>query len=118
MLALLQLRFENGALVQYNANETLRDPLNDIVIYGTRGRVVGRSLTRSRSDGKLAILTEAGETIPRYPAPKRTGWHWPPSPTVLTGGARARPAWTGCVALRYARPSSDRRRRRLVDVNW
>ena len=63
MLALLQLRFENGAMVQYNANETLRDPLNDIVIYGTEGRVVGRSFTRSRSDGELAILTEAGETI-------------------------------------------------------
>jgi 1,5-anhydro-D-fructose reductase (1,5-anhydro-D-mannitol-forming) len=69
MLALLQLRFENGAMVQYNANETLRDPLNDIVIYGTEGRVVGRSFTRSRSDGELAILTEAGETITRYPAP-------------------------------------------------
>ncbi len=36
MLALIQLRFENGVMVQYNANETLRDPLNDIVIYGTR----------------------------------------------------------------------------------
>lgn len=70
MLALLQLRFENGAMVQYNANETLRDPLNDIVIYGTAGRVVGRSFTRSRSDGELAILTEAGETITRYPAPE------------------------------------------------
>jgi len=70
MLALIQLRFGNGALVQYNANETLRDPLNDIVIYGTEGRIVGRSFTRSRSDGELAVLTGSGETITRYPAPE------------------------------------------------
>ncbi|MET0697608.1 MAG: Gfo/Idh/MocA family oxidoreductase [Acidimicrobiia bacterium] len=70
MLALIQLRFENGVMVQYNANEKLRDPLNDIVIYGTQGRVVGRSFTRSRSDGELAILTDAGETTTGYPAPE------------------------------------------------
>jgi len=70
MLALIQLRFGNGALVQYNANERLRDPLNDIVIYGTSGRIAGRSFTRSRSDGELAVLTESGETITRYPAPE------------------------------------------------
>jgi len=70
MLALIQLRFGNGAMVQYNANERLRDPLNDIVIYGTAGRIVGRSFTRSRSDGELAVLTETGETITRYPAPE------------------------------------------------
>jgi 1,5-anhydro-D-fructose reductase (1,5-anhydro-D-mannitol-forming) len=70
MLALIQLRFQNGALVQYNANETLRDPLNDIVIYGSEGRVVGRGFTRSRSDGELAVLTDSGETITPYPAPE------------------------------------------------
>jgi predicted dehydrogenase len=70
MLALIQLRFQNGALVQYNANETLRDPLNDIVIYGTEGRVIGRGFTRSRSDGELAVLTDAGETRTAYPAPE------------------------------------------------
>jgi len=70
MLALIQLRFGNGALVQYNANERLGDPLNDIVIYGTKGRIVGRSFTRSRSDGELAVLTESGETFTRYPAPE------------------------------------------------
>lgn len=70
MLALIQLRFENGAVVQYNANERLRDPLNDIAIYGTTGRIVGRSFTRSRSDGELAVLTGSGETIARYPAPE------------------------------------------------
>ena len=70
MMALIQLRFGNGTMVQYNANERLRDPLNDIVIYGAEGRIVGRSFTRSRSDGELAVLTESGETITRYPAPE------------------------------------------------
>ena len=79
---------------------------------------MGRSLTRSRSDGKLAILTEAGETITRYPAPEAHRLALAAFTNgMLTGGAE-RPAWTGCVALRYARPSSDRRERRLVDVNY
>jgi 1,5-anhydro-D-fructose reductase (1,5-anhydro-D-mannitol-forming) len=70
MLALITMRFGNGALVQYDANERVRDPLNDIVIYGTTGRIVGRSLTRSRSDGELAVLTDHGETVVPYPAPE------------------------------------------------
>jgi 1,5-anhydro-D-fructose reductase (1,5-anhydro-D-mannitol-forming) len=70
MLALIQLRLKSGALVQYNANETLADPLNDIVIYGTEGRVIGRGFTRSRDDGELAVLTESGENTTRYPAPE------------------------------------------------
>jgi len=70
MLALITMRFANGALVQYNANESLRDPMNDIVIYGSEGRIVGTSFTRSRSDGELAVLTEGGETVKRYEAPE------------------------------------------------
>jgi 1,5-anhydro-D-fructose reductase (1,5-anhydro-D-mannitol-forming) len=69
MLALITMRFGNGALVHYNANERLRDPLNDITVYGTAGRIVGRSFTRSRSDGEMALLTDGGETVTRYPAP-------------------------------------------------
>jgi len=70
MLALITMRFANGALVHYNANESLRDPRNDIVIYGSAGRVVGTSFTRSRSDGELAVLTDSGETVTPYPAPE------------------------------------------------
>jgi 1,5-anhydro-D-fructose reductase (1,5-anhydro-D-mannitol-forming) len=70
MLALLTIRFGNGALVHYNANERVRDPLNDIAIYGTAGRIVGKDFTRSRSDGELAVLTDLGETVTRYPAPE------------------------------------------------
>ncbi len=70
MLALITIRFGNGALVHYNANERLRDPLNDIAIYGTAGRIVGKDFTRSRSDGELAVLTDLGETVTPYPAPE------------------------------------------------
>lgn len=70
MLAMILIRFGNGALVYYNCNERVRDPLNDIAIYGSAGRVVGRDFTRSRSDGELAVLTDAGETVTRYPAPE------------------------------------------------
>jgi 1,5-anhydro-D-fructose reductase (1,5-anhydro-D-mannitol-forming) len=69
-LALITMRFGNGALVHYNANESIRDPLNDIVIYGSAGRIVGTSFTRSRSDGVLALLTDSGEAITRYQAPE------------------------------------------------
>jgi 1,5-anhydro-D-fructose reductase (1,5-anhydro-D-mannitol-forming) len=69
-LALITMRFESGAMVHYNANERLRDPLNDIVIYGTAGRVIGRGFTRSRSDGELAVLTDRGETVTPYLAPE------------------------------------------------
>jgi 1,5-anhydro-D-fructose reductase (1,5-anhydro-D-mannitol-forming) len=70
MLAMILVRFANGALVHYNCNESINDPLNDITIYGSAGRMVGSSFTRSRSDGELAILTDRGETVTRYPAPE------------------------------------------------
>jgi 1,5-anhydro-D-fructose reductase (1,5-anhydro-D-mannitol-forming) len=69
MLALILLRFASGALVYYNCNESLLHPRNDITIYGSTGRIVGSGFTRSRSDGDLAVLTEAGESVTRYPAP-------------------------------------------------
>ena len=68
MLALVMLRFENGAIVYCNLNETIANPQNDISIYGSAGRIVGTAFTRSRSDGKLAVLTESGETVTDYPA--------------------------------------------------
>jgi 1,5-anhydro-D-fructose reductase (1,5-anhydro-D-mannitol-forming) len=70
MLALITMKFGNGALVHYNANERLRDPLNDIVVYGSAGRILGRAFTRSRSDGEMTVLTDAGETVTSYPAPE------------------------------------------------
>jgi 1,5-anhydro-D-fructose reductase (1,5-anhydro-D-mannitol-forming) len=118
MLALIQLRLENGVMVQYNANETLRDPLNDIVIYGTEGRVMGKSFTRSRSDGELAILTDAGETITRYPAPQAHRLSLAAFTDAVLNGEE--PNASGLDGLRSAQVCEaierSARERRLVEV--
>lgn len=62
-------RFTNGVMAQVNVNEKAAQPHNDFVIYGTRGRITGRGLTRSRSGGRMEVV--AGEAAPRvtdYPA--------------------------------------------------
>lgn len=69
MLALVLLRFANGAVVYCNMNETVIYPRNTITIYGSRGRIIGTDLTRSRNDGNLTLLTEKTETATHYPAP-------------------------------------------------
>jgi 1,5-anhydro-D-fructose reductase (1,5-anhydro-D-mannitol-forming) len=68
MLALIVLRFANGALVYCNANERHPYARNDITIHGTAGRITGTGVTRSRSSGDLTVLTDRGETVTRYPA--------------------------------------------------
>ncbi len=55
-------RFANGVLAQLNVNQRTRNPHNDFVIYGTRGRITGRGLTRSRFSGELQVLTGDGKT--------------------------------------------------------
>ncbi len=70
MLALIMLRFDNGAVVYCNLNETLPNPQNDISIYGSAGRILGRAFTRSRSDGDMTVLSEDAETVTDYPAPE------------------------------------------------
>lgn len=69
MLATMLLRFRTGTIAYVNCNEKIHHPKNDIVIYGTKGRIAGTGLTRSRVDGDLRVLTEAGETITAYPSP-------------------------------------------------
>ncbi len=69
MQALVLLRFENGALVHCNFNETAAHPQNDITIHGSAGRMVGTGFTRSRTDGRLAVRTEGGEMVTDFPAP-------------------------------------------------
>ncbi len=68
-LAVILLRFGNGAIVTCNCNESVPHPLNDIKIYGSKGRIWGTGFTRSRSDGDLAVLTERGESVTHFPAP-------------------------------------------------
>jgi 1,5-anhydro-D-fructose reductase (1,5-anhydro-D-mannitol-forming) len=55
-------RFANGALGQLSVHEKSPFPHNDFVIYGSRGRILGRGLTRSRAGGELQVLTADGKT--------------------------------------------------------
>jgi 1,5-anhydro-D-fructose reductase (1,5-anhydro-D-mannitol-forming) len=62
-------RFANGAMAQVNINEKVPTPYNDFIIYGSKGRITGRGLTRSRAGGVLEVLTEDGQTrSTEYPA--------------------------------------------------
>ena len=61
-LALVLLRLGNGALAYVNVNQSVAQPQADITVYGTKGRVVGRSCTRMNMTGTLAIVTGEGET--------------------------------------------------------
>jgi 1,5-anhydro-D-fructose reductase (1,5-anhydro-D-mannitol-forming) len=62
-LALVLLRFTNGALGYVNVNQSVAFPQADITVYGTKGRVVGRACTRMNMEGTLTVTTEDGETI-------------------------------------------------------
>lgn len=56
------VRFDNGALGQISVHENVPFPHNDFVIYGTKGRILGRGLTRSRAGGELQVSIAGGET--------------------------------------------------------
>ncbi len=60
-LALVLLRFASGALAYVNVNQSVACPQADLTIYGTQGRVIGRSCTRMNMTGSLDILTPDGE---------------------------------------------------------
>ena len=62
-------RFANGVLAQLSVHECTPFPHNDFVIYGTKGRILGRGLTRSRAGGVMEVTTEDGKTRSReFPA--------------------------------------------------
>jgi 1,5-anhydro-D-fructose reductase (1,5-anhydro-D-mannitol-forming) len=56
------VRFKSGTLAQLSVHENVPFPHNDFVIYGTKGRILGRGLTRSRAGGELQVTTADGET--------------------------------------------------------
>ncbi len=62
------LRFANGAFAQVSVHETAPLPRNDFVIYGSKGRIVGRGLTRSRAAGELHVTTADGRaSVTEFP---------------------------------------------------
>jgi 1,5-anhydro-D-fructose reductase (1,5-anhydro-D-mannitol-forming) len=60
-LAMATLRFEGGALAFVNANQSVPNPQNDFVVYGSSGRILGRNLTRHMQEGELRVINGQGE---------------------------------------------------------
>lgn len=60
--AAVLLRFHNGTLAYVNANQAVPYARDDVAIYGTDGRVLGRNLTRWGRQGTLVVTTGDGET--------------------------------------------------------
>jgi predicted dehydrogenase len=56
------MRFTNGAIALVNVNEKSPLPYNDFVFHGTKGRIIGKGLTRSRAGGVLEVTTLDGKT--------------------------------------------------------
>jgi 1,5-anhydro-D-fructose reductase (1,5-anhydro-D-mannitol-forming) len=59
--ALVLLRFANGTLAYVNANQSVPHSRDDIVLYGSEGRVLGRNLSRPGRDGTLSLITAGSE---------------------------------------------------------
>jgi 1,5-anhydro-D-fructose reductase (1,5-anhydro-D-mannitol-forming) len=55
------LRFANGAFAQVSVHENTPYPHNDFVVYGSKGRILGRGLTRSRAGGVMEVTTADGK---------------------------------------------------------
>ena len=67
--SLTTFKFANGAMAQLNVNQSMPDPHNDFVIYGTKGRITGRGLTRSRAGGVMQVhLNDGTSRTEQYPA--------------------------------------------------
>ncbi len=65
-LPMVLMRFDSGALAYANGNQATPFPLNEIVIYGTRGRIDGRGITRPLMEGDMTIVTEEGSRSDRW----------------------------------------------------
>ena len=61
VLPMALLRFHGGSLAYANGNQSSFKPLNEIVVYGTKGRLDGQGITRPETEGDLRVVTEEGE---------------------------------------------------------
>jgi 1,5-anhydro-D-fructose reductase (1,5-anhydro-D-mannitol-forming) len=62
-------RFANGVIAQVSVQEKAPHPHNDFVVYGSKGRITGRGLTRSRAGGVMEVLgADGGTRRNEYPA--------------------------------------------------
>jgi 1,5-anhydro-D-fructose reductase (1,5-anhydro-D-mannitol-forming) len=69
MQALILIAFDNGTLAYANCNEKTAHPRNTITIQGSKGRLVGDNVTRSREEGTLHLLTSDAKSSTSYPPP-------------------------------------------------
>ncbi|MCC7106800.1 MAG: Gfo/Idh/MocA family oxidoreductase [Chloroflexi bacterium] len=60
--------FDNGVIAQVKVNEKTPNPYNGFVVYGTKGRITGKGLTRSRFGGELEVLVNGETRSSEYPA--------------------------------------------------
>jgi 1,5-anhydro-D-fructose reductase (1,5-anhydro-D-mannitol-forming) len=60
VLPMVLLRFDGGTLAYANGNQSSFGPLNEIVVYGAKGRIDGQGLTRPECEGDLRVVTDAG----------------------------------------------------------
>lgn len=61
VLPMVLLRFDGGAMAYANGNQSSFRPLNELVVYGDKGRLDGQGLTRPETEGDLRVVTEDGE---------------------------------------------------------
>ncbi len=61
VLPMVLLRFDGGALAYANGNQSSFRPLNELVVYGDKGRLDGQGITRPESQGEMRVVTEDGE---------------------------------------------------------
>ncbi|ETX04858.1 MAG: hypothetical protein ETSY2_26355 [Candidatus Entotheonella gemina] len=66
-LLTMSLRFEDGPLATICCGRRLPDSLNDLVIYGSDGRVASRGTLWEAREGSLEIVSETVNTTADYP---------------------------------------------------
>ncbi|MGH9102467.1 MAG: Gfo/Idh/MocA family protein [Acidimicrobiales bacterium] len=72
LTSLALMRFENGALAYVNANQTVPNFRPDVVVYGSKGRIIFDNLSRPNREGTIEVLTEEGRT--ERPADSKTAY--------------------------------------------
>jgi 1,5-anhydro-D-fructose reductase (1,5-anhydro-D-mannitol-forming) len=60
-IALITVRFANGALAYVNGSQGTPNPRADMEVYGTAGRISGRNTTRPFLEGELFVLSGSDE---------------------------------------------------------
>ncbi len=66
-LLTMSLRFEDGPLATISCGRRLPDSLNDLVIYGSDGRIASRGTLWEAREGSLEILCETAHATADYP---------------------------------------------------